>query len=114
MTDLAQLGPTHLEAREIIAHAEADLLRLVQDGACEGQVLMAVQVVAALRHLGRIVEQHHGQSAGATPPASVHRRPTHKRAWWIGALRLARTGAGTRTVPLRSRGGIEPLGGSRP
>ena len=113
VVDLAQLGPTDLEARDIVAHAEAVVLRLVQDGACEGHVLMAMQVLAALRHLNRIVEQHHVQMKSVIPPASAGRTPARRRSWWIGALRLARIGAGNRSVPLRP-GGIDAVGGASP
>ena len=97
MTILAQLGLLHTEAQEIVAQAETAVRRLEGDGACQGHLLMATQILAALRHLDRIIEHHHDHRAHATPVATAGLPIARKRGWWIEALWTTRTGALDRT-----------------
>jgi hypothetical protein len=90
MASLAQLERFCAEAEVIIAEAEDNYRRLIQTDACEGHRLMAAQVLAALRHLGRIVDRHRGQAATAAMPDTMIRSTLGKRPWWTGAWRIAR------------------------
>ena len=111
MTILAQPVLLRLEAQEIVAQAETAVHRLERCGACEGQQLMATQILAALRHLDRIIEHHHGHLAHAAPAATAHRPAARRCAWWIGALWIARRGAEERAPAVPQTFGGSLSGG---
>lgn len=109
MTNLAQLELFYWEARDIVSRAETDMLRLERDGAREGHLLMAAQILAAVRHLSRIIEHHchHPERATLPLPATAGRPAARKRVWWIVPLRPGRGYSGNWT----SRPSNLPVGG---
>ncbi|MGH1573491.1 hypothetical protein ACRAWG_26035 [Methylobacterium sp. P31] len=82
MPDLAEVELYCLEAQGLIARAEETVHRLGRDGACEGHRLMATQGLAALRHLGRMVDRHRNRLASDAPPNAVSPPAPRKRHWW--------------------------------
>ncbi len=93
MTHGAQLECSCVEAREILDRAEREVRRLRQNGACEGHYLMAMQVLAALRHLDRIIEPHRVRTASAASAVNAPQPLARKRSWLTGTWRFARNGA---------------------
>jgi hypothetical protein len=86
MPDLAELEHYCVEAREILARAEATLDCLGRNGACEGHLMMAKQGLTALRHLSRIIDRHRTRLTFEALPNAVS-PPTPQKWTWRPLLR---------------------------
>jgi len=86
MPDLAEMELYCLEARGLIARAEAAVLAMNANGACQGHRLMAAQGLTAMKHLNRIIELHHNRLAFAALPNAAS-PPVAPRRNWLSALR---------------------------
>jgi hypothetical protein len=86
MPDLAEMELYGAEARGLITRAEDAVRRLELDGACEGHRLMAMQGLAAMRHLQRAIELHRNRLAFEALPNAVSLIDPPRRNW-LSAVR---------------------------
>lgn len=84
------------QARSILSQAEEVVKSLKRNGAYEGHILMAAQCITALRHLSRIIEDHHRHCASDAVAAAVDPPIAVKRRWWSIARR--RSGSEDRAI----------------
>lgn len=98
MPDLVELEAYCHEARSLIVRAEEAVLRMEQNGACEGHRLMAAQGLGAIKHLNRIIELHRNRLAFEALPEAVS-QPLAPRRNWLAVMRHRLTigGAGLET-----------------
>ncbi len=82
MTDLEKADRYRQEAGHIVARGEDIVLTLKKEGACEGHVLMASQILSALRRLDRLIEEHGKRVAASQVPDVDGQSIATYRSWW--------------------------------
>ncbi|MGU3664615.1 hypothetical protein ACLBX9_10565 [Methylobacterium sp. A49B] len=86
MPDLAEMELYGTEARGLIARAEDAVRRLELARACEGHRLMAMQGLAAMRHLQRTIELHRNRLVFEALPDTLSLGVPPRRTW-LSAVR---------------------------
>jgi hypothetical protein len=102
MPDLGEVELYCEEARDLIARAEDVVHQLERAGPCEGHRMMAMQGLAAIKHLNRMIELHRNRLAFEALPNAVA-QPLPAKRTWLTAMRHRLFSAGR---PPGTRAGL--------
>lgn len=69
------------EARDIVARGESLISELRDNGSYEGHILIAIQVLSALRRLDRFIDEHGKRLAASEPLAANAHNHARLRNW---------------------------------
>lgn len=82
MSDLEKADRYRQEAGKIVARGQDILLTLKAEGACEGHVLMASQILLGLKRLDRLIDEHGKRLAASQLPDLDGQTIATYRSWW--------------------------------